>query len=151
MNLECIVAFIWRGVKAQAQSINYLGVLLTVGLFFVGQWLIKRAERKTIERDKQIHKDQEKKIWEKQKKELVPLLVREVMKALESKGYSKEQTESPVVQDAIHMSATTIINTWKGPIVGSTAWCDEPGHIIEDIFPGITKEDDKQKEEDKKE
>ena len=126
-------------VRFVADSINLLEMLfavvlsglLSVVLYAIGQKKGRQAERKAIERERQTHKDQTEEI-------------------LGTLGYSREQIESPVVQDAIQVSASTVISMPEGPlsVVGSihppTVFTGASGKV-----PGITKENDEQKEEDK--
>jgi len=146
--MRYVVETLWGGLRAQAQRINLLEMLfavvlsgiLSVVLFAIGQKKGRQAERKSIERDQQTHKDQ------------TTIIMREMIKFLESAGLSRKQIESSVVQDAIQMSASTIIDAWKGPIAGSTVYCSPPGPIgtyTAGLVPRITEETKEQKEEDR--
>ncbi len=140
VSLRCVVEILWGGLKAQALSMNLVEVLLTavlaVVLFFVGQWLMKRADKNLA-----------KKIWQKQKEELVPLFGREMIKVLEAAGLSKKQIDSPVVQEAIQASASSIIDTWEGPLAGSVIFYSPSsgGTYTAGLVPGITEETKEQK------
>ncbi len=131
-------------VKFVADSINLpemifavvLSGLLSVTLFFIGQWQGKRAERKAIEREQKTHTNQ------------TMMLVREITKLLKAVGLPIKEIDSHEVQDAIQMSAATIIGTWDGPTFGTgggpTVYTGAGGKIS-----GIIKENVEQKEEDK--
>ena len=130
---------------------DFIGYGLAGLLFFVGLWIGKRTERNAIEREQQTHEDQTKEIVQKAKEELVPLFGREVRKVLEVAGLSKEQIDSPIVQDAIQASASSIIDTWEGLAAGGSVILYPPtpgGTYTAGTIPGITEETEEQKEED---